>query len=91
MEGGMDDLIKALTVPFAAGFMVQRLLEIAAPYTTAHIQYPLKKKEAMGAISLVHRRAAVRGGAHRNSDDSASGCTRRGQSSAAHCLMVCVD
>jgi hypothetical protein len=49
----MDDLIKALTVPFAAGFTVQRLLEIADPYTTAHIQDPLKKKEVMGEISLV--------------------------------------
>ena len=42
LEAGMDDLIKALTVPFAAGFVVQRL-EIADPYTTAHIQDPLKK------------------------------------------------
>jgi hypothetical protein len=49
----MDDLIKALTVPFVAGFVVQRLLEIADPYTTAHIKDPLKKKEVMGAISLV--------------------------------------
>ncbi len=49
----MDDLIKALTVPFATGFVVQRLLEIADPYTTAHIKDPLKKKEVMGAVSLI--------------------------------------
>jgi hypothetical protein len=49
----IDDLIKALTAPFAAGFVVQRLLEILDPFTFAKIfPNPNAKKAAMGVISL---------------------------------------
>jgi hypothetical protein len=40
----MDDLVKALTVPFVAGFIVQRFLEITDPD---------RKRFVMGVVSLV--------------------------------------
>jgi hypothetical protein len=48
----MDDLIKALTAPFAAGFVVQRLLEILDPITVKLISNPNTKKIVLGLTSL---------------------------------------
>ncbi len=48
----MDDLIKALTVPFVAGLVVQRLVEILDTYTTAKIANTNLKKFVIGVISL---------------------------------------
>ena len=48
----MDDLVKALTVPFAAGFIVQRFLEILDPLTTKLIKDPNTKKIVLGLVSL---------------------------------------
>jgi hypothetical protein len=48
----MDELVKALTVLFAAGFVVQRLVEILDAYTTAKIADPNRKKFVIGVISL---------------------------------------
>jgi hypothetical protein len=47
-----EDLVKALTVPFAAGFVVQRAVEILDTYTTAKIADPSRKKFAVGVVSL---------------------------------------
>ena len=49
----LTKLVQALTVPFAAGFVVQRIVEILDTYTTAKITDPGKKKFAVGVISLV--------------------------------------
>jgi hypothetical protein len=48
----MDDLVKALTVPFVAGFIVQRFLEILDPVTTALFPNSNTKKIALGLLSL---------------------------------------
>lgn len=48
----MDDLIKALTVPFVAGFIVQRFLEIVDPVTAKFIKDPNTKKIVLGFVSL---------------------------------------
>jgi hypothetical protein len=53
VEENMADLVKALTVPFAAGFIVQRLLELLDPFTTAKIKDPNTKKLVLGMISVV--------------------------------------
>jgi hypothetical protein len=45
------DLIKALTVPFVAGFIVQRFLEILDTCTTSKLG-PSLKKFVMGLLSL---------------------------------------
>ena len=47
------DLTQALLVPFAAGFVLQRFLEIVDPFTTALIKDPTRKKLVMAVISLV--------------------------------------
>ena len=51
MDSG--ELVKGLTVPFAAGFVVQRVVEILDTYTTAKIADPSHKKFAIGAVSVV--------------------------------------
>ncbi len=48
----MEDLVKALTVPFVAGLIVQRLLEILDPITIKFIKDPNIKKIVLGLISL---------------------------------------
>jgi hypothetical protein len=45
-------LAATLTVPFAAGFVVQRFLEILDPVTTKFIQNPNTKKIFLGLVSL---------------------------------------
>ena len=47
-----EDLVKALTVPFAAGFIVQRFLEILDPVTVRLIKDPNTKKIVLGFVSL---------------------------------------
>ncbi|HEY6767446.1 MAG TPA: hypothetical protein VI386_22020 [Candidatus Sulfotelmatobacter sp.] len=47
------DLIKALTVPFFAGLVVQRLVEILDTYTTAKIANDNAKKFVVGILSLI--------------------------------------
>ncbi len=46
------NLAQALVVPFAAGFVVQRLLEILDPLFPDSVQKPNRKKIVMGLISL---------------------------------------
>jgi hypothetical protein len=58
----MSELAKLLTVPFAAGFIVQRLLEIVDPFTTAKIKDVNIKKTVIGGISLVLGWAVTFGG-----------------------------
>jgi hypothetical protein len=48
---GME-MVKALTVPLAAGFVVQRVVEILDTYTTAKIIDVARKKFVIGGISL---------------------------------------
>ena len=48
----MDELVKAMTVPFVAGFIVQRFLEIIDPVTVKLIKDPNTKKIVLGCISL---------------------------------------
>ena len=45
--------MKALLVPFAAGFVVQRFLEILDPWTTDGIKNPQIKQAVMGTVSLI--------------------------------------
>jgi hypothetical protein len=45
-------LAQTLTVPFAAGFVVQRVLEILDPLFPSSIQKPNRKKIVMGLVSL---------------------------------------
>jgi len=47
------DLSQALLVPFAAGFVLQRFLEIADPFTTAFIKDPNRKKLVLAIASLI--------------------------------------
>lgn len=47
------DLTQALVVPFAAGFVLQRFLEIVDPFTTALIKDPNRKKLVLALTSLV--------------------------------------
>jgi len=42
-----------LTEPFVAGFIVQRLLEIVDPISTAKLKDPNQKKIVLGLLSLV--------------------------------------
>jgi hypothetical protein len=49
----VSDLVQTLTVPFAAGFVVQRFVEILDTYTTARIADFKNKKFVIGVISLV--------------------------------------
>jgi hypothetical protein len=49
----MPDLTQALLVPFVAGFIVQRFLDILDTFTTTKIADPNQKKLAMGVLSLV--------------------------------------
>jgi len=49
----VSDLVQTLTVPFAAGFVVQRFVEILDTYTTAKIADFKNKKFVIGVISLV--------------------------------------
>jgi len=46
------ELVKALVVPFAAGFVVQRVVEILDTYTTAKLSNTNLKKFAIGILSL---------------------------------------
>ena len=46
------NVAQALVVPFAAGFVVQRVLEILDPLFPDSIQKPTRKKIAMGVVSL---------------------------------------
>jgi hypothetical protein len=48
----MDNLATTLTVPFAAGFVVQRFLEILDPVTVKFIKDPNTKKIVLGLVSL---------------------------------------
>jgi hypothetical protein len=48
----MDDLVKTLTVPFVAGFIVQRFLEILDPVTVKLVRDPNTKKIVLGLVSL---------------------------------------
>src|ERR1700683_4937291 len=48
----MDDLTKALTVPFAAGFVVQRFLEMLDPVTAKFIKDSNTKKIVLGLVSF---------------------------------------
>jgi hypothetical protein len=47
------DLGQALLVPFAAGFVLQRFLEIVDPFTTAFIKDANRKKLTIAVISLI--------------------------------------
>ena len=47
------NMAQALIVPFAAGFVVQRALEILDPLFPDSVQKPTRKKIMMGLISLV--------------------------------------
>lgn len=49
----MEDLIKALGPAFAAGFAVQRLLEITDPILSGRIKDETLKKKVLGSVSLV--------------------------------------
>src|SRR5258706_14946551 len=49
----MPDLTQALLVPFLAGFIVQRFLEVVDPFTTAKIADPNRKKVVLSVISLI--------------------------------------
>jgi hypothetical protein len=46
------NLATTLTVPFAAGFVVQRFLEILDPVTVKFIRDPNTKKIVLGLVSL---------------------------------------
>lgn len=46
------NVAQALVVPFAAGFVVQRILEILDPLFPDSVQKPSRKKIAMGLVSL---------------------------------------
>jgi hypothetical protein len=46
------NLAATLTVPFAAGFVVQRVLEIIDPVTVRFIKDPNTKKIVLGFVSL---------------------------------------
>jgi hypothetical protein len=48
----MPDLAQVLLIPFVAGFIVQRFLEILDPLTTRLIKDPNTKKIALGLVSL---------------------------------------
>jgi hypothetical protein len=48
----IPDLVQSLLAPFAAGFVVQRVLEIADPLVTARIGNPNTKRSVMGLISI---------------------------------------
>lgn len=48
----MDDLVKALAVPFVAGLIVQRFLELVDPVTAKFISDPNTKKIVLGFVSL---------------------------------------
>jgi hypothetical protein len=48
----MDDLVKALIVPFVAAFIVQRFLDILDPLTSKLIQDANVKKIVLGLASL---------------------------------------
>jgi hypothetical protein len=48
-----DNLVQTLTAPFAAGFVVQRFLEIRDPLTSKLLSNPIAKKAALGLISLL--------------------------------------
>ena len=47
-----DSIIQTLTVPFAAGFVVQRFLEILDPLTSKFLGNPTTKKAVLGVVSL---------------------------------------
>lgn len=48
-----DSIIQTLTVPFAAGFVVQRFLEILDPLTSKFLSNPNTKKAVLGVVSLL--------------------------------------
>jgi hypothetical protein len=48
----MDEMVKALTVPFAAGFVVQRFLEILDPFIAHWFKDANTKKMWLGFVSL---------------------------------------
>ncbi len=49
----MDDLVKALMIPFVAGFIVQRFLEIVDPLTAKLFKDPGVKRIVLGFASLI--------------------------------------
>lgn len=48
----VSDLTQSLLAPFAAGFVVQRVLEITDPWLTARISNPNTKRSVMGLVSF---------------------------------------
>jgi hypothetical protein len=48
-----QSIIQSLTVPFAAGFVVQRFLEILDPLTSKLLGNPTTKKAVLAVVSLV--------------------------------------
>ena len=48
-----DSIIQTLTVPFAAGFVVQRFLEIFDPLTSKFLRNPTTKKAVLAVVSLL--------------------------------------
>src|ERR1700730_8614847 len=48
-----DSIIQTLTVPFAAGFVVQRFLEILDPLTSKFLGNPNTKKAVLAVVSLL--------------------------------------
>jgi hypothetical protein len=48
----MPDLAQVLLIPFVAGFIVQRFLEILDPLTTKLVKDPNTKKIVLGLVSL---------------------------------------
>jgi hypothetical protein len=47
-----QSIIQTLTVPFAAGFVVQRFLEVVDPLTSKFLGNPTTKKAVLAAVSL---------------------------------------
>ena len=47
-----DSIVQTLTVPFAAGFVVQRFLEIVDPLISRWFKDPNTKKICLGLVSL---------------------------------------
>jgi len=48
-----DSIIQTLTVPFSAGFVVQRFLEILDPLTSKFLGEPATKKAVLAVVSLL--------------------------------------
>jgi hypothetical protein len=48
-----DSIVQTLTVPFAAGFVVQRFLEILDPLTSKLLGNPTTKKAVLAVVSML--------------------------------------